>query len=131
VKREYNVRIVVDDSATTQTSQCLHDGEKEFIVNIRPSPCGSALPDLMAHELGHVIQGIFKTPSHQADPRVSSNLGSDIYKMYKVFGVPENHAKAMFDNEEEAWQYARKIWPGVSKKCMEYGLGSYYRAWKG
>jgi hypothetical protein len=120
MRKEYYVKIILDDSiegASVTHHQGL--GGKMFEITVHPMYNDNPA-DNLAHELGHVVQSIFQTPSILADPRIKPRR--DIYA--NDSSVTREEAEAMVRNEKEAWEFAGKM-RRINKKDRDRHLRSY------
>jgi hypothetical protein len=129
MERNFTIKVKVDDTARAGTSVTHHqEGSSLYEINIVPSGDAATLPDTLAHELGHVIGRFFNLKSTQNDPRhIAATQGiSGAWNMRaRMIGVTPEEGQAMLDNEQEAWDFARKMKPDLDPEGEKVALDSY------
>jgi len=127
-KREYTIKLVLDDSlkpdASSNTGQ-RWDDETKFVVTVNTNAPKDKAVDLAAHELGHVLGAIFKTPGWKADPRTVSPQDA---AFMNVFGPSPRQRDGMVASEKEAWEIAEKVYPNLDKERKRWALSTYENA---
>jgi hypothetical protein len=122
MKKEVRVYITINDEAPPQTSFTKMNAampDEHYIEVYRNNvvPEGK-LDDLLAHELGHVIQRIFNTEAVQSDPRIKWPT------VTTMFGIPPEFMQDAVKAEVEAWDYARKMIP-IDEESAKRTLDTY------
>lgn len=89
-----------------------------YQIRVNPDPfatVGSGDPGglmtSLAHELGHVLGGIFKTEAHQADPRTTNGRSGDV--------------AGIIASEREAWDLGALVYPALDKAEAAHNLATY------
>jgi hypothetical protein len=133
MKRKAIVLITIDTDAKPGSSSTSHDEGQmmdnrtnkfiqttKFEINIVPSP--GDIKDMplnlrtsLAHELGHVVGYLSKSPITMEDPR-SKPMGN------RWTADPANAMRAA---EREAWDIAEEIDPTIDKEEAKRALGTY------
>jgi hypothetical protein len=127
--KEYTIKVIVDDSVKGSSSTHVTLSRPNYFeVIVRPKDDTNE-PDNLAHELGHVIGYIFKTPGNTNDVRTQNNR-ADRELMANKFLVklqipPEpKYAETILESEKEAWEFAGKM-RGIDPIAKRKLLGSY------
>jgi len=130
MKKEYTIRVVLDDtmkpSQSSETRIRRNDPtDITLVLNVNDPRNNGSLIDVAAHELGHVLGGIFDTPGHRADPRTSD----DVYRIQtmELFGPDEEEREGILESEREAWDLAEKMVP-VDQRKKAWALRTYENA---
>ena len=108
MKKLATVEIFLDeDAGPGESSSYTHyDTRKRdyYQIFLRPnadkamSSAGTDTPNILAHELGHVVTHVFSTPASLAS------------------GYPTSSLQEQFAAENEAWGFSEKMSPGITKK---------------
>ena len=113
MKKEVHVHIYINDEAPPRSSysSASNIADQHYIEVYRDDAAPEhKLDDILAHELGHVIQRIFNTEASQGDPRM--RVPDHIFRaMVAVMGIPPVFRDSMVRAEKEAWMYAAKMIP--------------------
>ena len=89
------------------------------------TPAGKSV-DVAAHELGHVLSGIFELPfGVKSDPRTPDAKGVAEVGRGDGLDISKDAAGRIWESEALAWKLAKGIWPQLSQREMEYSLESY------
>jgi hypothetical protein len=86
-------------------------GSKLFHVKVAHHQKESRMQDFLAHELGHVVQEIFRTDAAKNDPRIR--------RLSRV------ERRRIVRAEEEAWVFGKKIRPQVNTLRTLRAVESY------
>lgn len=122
--KEYTIKIVFDDSKVPgQSSNVLipkgvYD-PSIYTVLLNPYDAKESMIENAAHELGHVLGRIFKTPAHMNDPRVSKSQQEDYYSWDSPY-----EAQRKYTSEQEAWELGKKMVP-INPRSMKRKLDTY------
>ena len=114
MKKEVHVHIYIDDEAEPRSSSSMRNNlepDHHYIEVYRDEAAPEhKLDDILAHELGHVVQRVFNTKALQGDPRM--RIPDSVFRaMSSVWGVPSTYKNGIVEAEKEAWMYAEKMIP--------------------
>ena len=116
MKKEYVIRLTVDPSKATDegSDTFIPRGEdpREFKIVLNPNDPTQPILEVAAHELGHVLGRIFKTPAQ---------------KFLAAFGIESlEFTERKFNSEVDAWDIAEKMVP-IQPMTRKIALDTYRR----
>ena len=127
MKKRVVIMVEIDPDGTTNVSNTgliMPDMVTENVLYsayaVRVNPDNFATPGSgdpgglmtsLAHELGHVLGGIFKTEAHQADPRTTHGRSGNV--------------SGIIESEREAWELGALIYPALDKAEAAKNLATY------
>ena len=136
MKRSYFIEVNIDDETPLPKSSRVETTEysSRIFITQREKDEGYdyELPNILAHELGHVIGQIFHTPGNISDPRMPANMAM------RMFATKDQNMKnaisiGIKSSEQEAWRFGEQIIKTAAAKFEQdkaTALGTYERDYK-
>lgn len=113
MNKEYTIKLVIDESKkrTDPSNTLIPTGQydpKDYTILINPNDPEQPMIQVAAHELGHVLGRIFKTPEHMNDPRILNS--SQEVNLRRWFGLETKEDREReIASEANAWDLAEQM----------------------
>lgn len=112
------IRIGKGEESRCDVLRSKKDGTVMFDVHVEKCRKDEQTIARLTHEFGHLVAQVMQTDANCNDPRY--------YKPFVDQMTPTERAE-MYEVEREAWEFARRIWPTVSRAEERNALAEYLR----